>query len=125
MRPRFDETKQGAIIDHVFELAAGPSRPPRACDTDALVEKGKDRFASGQYAAALALFEQAYACRPDPEFAEKSFVAACDLTSAGACQITGRRQKVELLDEPPAIVLGDDEDSPAERRQIAGPAAPR
>jgi hypothetical protein len=79
---RFDKTTDGATIDHVFELAGAASRPATPCDVDALAEQGRDRYALGQIAAALSLFEQAFACRPDPVFAEKAFVAACNLTSA-------------------------------------------
>lgn len=61
-----------------------PVRPPverAGCDDEALTERGREQFSSGQYAAAFVTFEQAYACRPDPSHAEKAIVAACNLPS--------------------------------------------
>jgi len=72
----FDATRRGATFERSFDLAGSPAT---ACDAEALEEEGKDRFALGQYAAALQSFERAFACQPDPGYAEKAFIAACNL----------------------------------------------
>src|SRR5262249_3902095 len=48
--------------------------------------------------------------------------AGC-LAGPRAGQVTRRGQEVELLDEAAAVVVGDDEDAPAERAQVVGAAA--
>ena len=55
--------------------------PPASCDADALLERGREYFANGQYAAAITALEASYACRPNPLTVEKAFIAACNLPS--------------------------------------------
>ena len=45
--------------------------------------------------------------------------------SPGAAQVARRRKKVEFLDEPSAVVIGDDKNPPTQRRQIVGPTTSR
>ena len=49
------------------------------CNYEELAEKGKNQYAIGQLVAALASYESALACKPDPAYAEKAFIIACNL----------------------------------------------
>jgi len=52
---------------------------PPGCDLPALDAKGKEQFLAGQLVAAIATYEAAFACKPDPRFLRRAFVAACNL----------------------------------------------
>jgi hypothetical protein len=52
---------------------------PQRCIGEAYAEIGREQFAAGELVAALASFEAAYACRPEPLWSEKAFVVACNL----------------------------------------------
>jgi hypothetical protein len=67
---------------------------PDSCDAEALAEKGRDLFATGQLAAALQSFEQAYACKADPFVAEKAFITACNLSSVPKARVHWARLPV-------------------------------
>jgi serine/threonine protein kinase len=67
------------------------SAGPLSCDAQALADKAKDQYALGQLAAALAGYEAAWSCKPDPQYAEKAFVIACNLPSAGKAKLFWKR----------------------------------
>ena len=111
--------------------------PPKACDADALNDRGRELYAAAQFAAALESFEQAIACRPEPRLQQRAFMAACNLRDAAkaasfwvrmpqalrnqATNICVRngiteeqlaaarsgRGKLEIISTPPAKVLVD------------------
>ncbi len=62
-----------------------------ACNHDALSDQGRDAYAAGQLARALDLFEKAYSCKPDPQYATKAFLAACNLGSVAKAGKQWRR----------------------------------
>jgi hypothetical protein len=53
--------------------------PPSGCDDTALAAKGKGQVAAGQFAAALATYEAAYACKPERRYLRSAFVITCIL----------------------------------------------
>ncbi len=67
---------QGACC-RKFKAPANPAPAARACDADALRQKGDDFLATGMDAAALATFEKSMRCRPDAGLVPKVFMAAC------------------------------------------------
>lgn len=89
---RFDATRRGGVLRESFRFTAAPRpAPARSCDADALADQGKEHYARGSLAAALASFEQAYACRADPAYAEKAFIAACNLPLVAKAALFYRR----------------------------------
>lgn len=56
---------------------ASPKVPPPTCDATALTANGDNKFASGQYAGALATYQLALACKYTEAVVAKAFVAAC------------------------------------------------
>jgi hypothetical protein len=72
--------------------APPPSPPqPAKCDVDALANRGQNQYAAGQYAAALASYEAAHACKPSPDLSEKLFVLACNLKNLPKARLHWRR----------------------------------
>jgi serine/threonine-protein kinase len=55
-----------------------PPPPPARCDFDEAVERGNERTAAGQYAAALAQYEKALRCKQDESIVVKAYVSACN-----------------------------------------------
>lgn len=82
---RFDVTKHGGTLTWSFQFDADPPapRPGPSCDADQPDRQGRDRFAAGQYAAALALFERSLACKPDPAVVLRATLAACHSSNTG------------------------------------------
>jgi hypothetical protein len=81
---RFDATKHGGTVTQAFQFDADPPAPrPASCDADQLDQQGRDRFAAGQYAAALALFERSLACEPDRRVVVRAVLAACNSGNPG------------------------------------------
>ncbi|HWU86537.1 MAG TPA: hypothetical protein VN253_04655, partial [Kofleriaceae bacterium] len=70
--------------------------PPAACDADAFAEKGRELFASGQNSQSLASWEAAYNCRQDPQFAQKAFIVACNLTNIPKAKLFWKRMSPAL-----------------------------
>jgi serine/threonine protein kinase len=68
-----------------------PPPPPAKCDVDALADRGQNQYAAGQYAAALASYEAAYACKPSPNWSEKAFVLACNLKNLAKAKLHWKR----------------------------------
>ena len=58
---------------------AAPARSSAPCDADALAEKAKELFTAGSLVPALAAYDAAIACRPDPGLIQKALVVACNL----------------------------------------------
>jgi len=56
-----------------------PCVPMKNCDADALAEKGRKQFGADRAAESLASYVAAYACRPEPVFLQKAFIATCNL----------------------------------------------
>ncbi|HSK00652.1 MAG TPA: hypothetical protein VK932_05400, partial [Kofleriaceae bacterium] len=44
-----------------------------------------------QLAPALASFEAAWSCKPEPGYAEKAFITACNLANAGKARLFWKR----------------------------------
>jgi len=64
---------------------------PLRCDADVLAGNGMNAYSSGAYAASLAYYEAAIACRPDPSFVQKAFVVACNLNNLRKAKTHWRR----------------------------------
>lgn len=60
--------------------------PTGACDADLLRQKGEDALQIGADAAALASFEAALACKPEPALERFAFMAACRAKNAGSAR---------------------------------------
>jgi hypothetical protein len=74
-----------------------PAEPPaEPCDHEALAEKGKDQYALGQLAAAFSSYQAAWNCKQDPEYAEKSFVIACNLADVGKAKLFWKRMSAAM-----------------------------
>ena len=61
------------------------------CDADALVNKAIEQYSTAQLAPALASFEAAWSCKPEPGYAEKAFITACNLANAGKARLFWKR----------------------------------
>jgi serine/threonine-protein kinase len=55
-----------------------PPPPPGPCDFDELVQKANSMVASGNHAAALQAFEQAFKCKPEQRIVVRIFMEACN-----------------------------------------------
>jgi hypothetical protein len=91
LQQRVSEAEQALAAREKDEVPApGPQPTPPApgpCDAGELTEKGREHYAAGQHAAALRSFEQAYACKADPNLAEKAFIVACNLPSVPKARV--------------------------------------
>jgi pSer/pThr/pTyr-binding forkhead associated (FHA) protein len=65
--------------------------PPERCDPETYAEKGKEFHASGQHSAAYEIFEKAYACNKDVQYAEKAFISACNMPNPLKAKTQWRR----------------------------------
>jgi serine/threonine protein kinase len=65
------------VIAEAIRRVRCVARP--ACDANPLVARGGQQFAAGQLAEALASYEAAYACQPEPAQLQKAFVVVCNL----------------------------------------------
>jgi tetratricopeptide (TPR) repeat protein len=93
LRARLDAAEQALAENGATDRPAGPAPaspptrtasssrtpPAAACDATALDEQGRERFAAGQLAAALTLFERSLACKPSLIVEQRAFLAACNL----------------------------------------------
>ncbi|HEU0034507.1 MAG TPA: serine/threonine-protein kinase [Kofleriaceae bacterium] len=66
----------------VVKAAVAP--PP--CAVDDSTQRGNEAFASGMYTAALAAYQDALRCSPDPQLTAKAYVAACSANDAGVAR---------------------------------------
>lgn len=55
--------------------------PAPDCDHEALANKGNSNYAAGKLATAIEQYEAAWDCKPDPRYAERAFVIACNIPS--------------------------------------------
>lgn len=62
-------------LEHAVGERAADASPP--CDVEALKATGLQQFEARQYGDALAQFEAAYACSPQPQLAMLATAAAC------------------------------------------------
>jgi hypothetical protein len=61
------------------------------CAAEALTQKAAEQYQAGNFAASLAAYEQALACRTDPALLQKTFVVACNLRSAPKAKVYWKR----------------------------------
>jgi hypothetical protein len=61
------------------KCAAAATTSPAACNPDLLADKARDLFTAGSLVPALAAYDAAIACRPDPGLIQKALVVACNL----------------------------------------------
>jgi hypothetical protein len=69
---------------------------PSGCDDTALAGEGNAQVAAGQFAAALARYEAAYACKPELRYLRRVLVLACDLKDLKKARSIWRRIPVDL-----------------------------
>jgi hypothetical protein len=67
------------VVGGGSDEASDDGEPSEAtvCDAEALKERGMQNINMGQHAAALALFEQSLACKPDPYVVQLAFMESC------------------------------------------------
>jgi hypothetical protein len=70
---------------------AQPTSPPIACNDEDLADTGKEQFALSRHTAALTAYEQAWSCNPDPAYAEKAFIVACNIPSPMKAKLHWKR----------------------------------
>jgi serine/threonine-protein kinase len=73
------------------KAAIQSSRPVSTCNPEELSDKGRDQYASGQLVAAASSYEQAWACKPDPAYAEKGFIIACNIPDLKRARLFWKR----------------------------------
>jgi len=64
---------------------------PTTCNSGALAAKGQQLYSVGMFAAALATYELAWACKPDPDYATKAFILACNVPNAAKAKLFWKR----------------------------------
>jgi serine/threonine-protein kinase len=69
------------------EAARRTGCTPRTCDGDALAQTGQGHYVVSRLPEALAAYESAIACRQEPEWIEKAFLIACNLTDRGKARL--------------------------------------
>jgi len=69
------------------EAARRTGCTPRTCDGDALAQTGQGHYVVSRLPEALVAYEAAVACRPEPEWIEKAFLVACNLTDRGKARL--------------------------------------
>ncbi len=77
-------------------LPPAPASTPAKCNADALAQKGQEQYAKSQFAAALASYESAYACKASPQLAQKAFLVACNLRSVPKAKTHWKRLSLQL-----------------------------
>ena len=71
--------------------AAQAPKPASSCNATTFANKGGEQYASGQLAAALSSFEQAWACKQDSSYADKAFIIACNLPNLAKARLFWKR----------------------------------
>jgi serine/threonine-protein kinase len=66
-------------------------KPATSCNAAALASKGGEQYAIGQLGAALASFEQAWACKQDSSYADKAFIIACNIPNLAKARLFWKR----------------------------------
>jgi hypothetical protein len=61
------------------------------CNADVLADTGQKHFIDSRLVEALAAYEAAYACRPDPAWTDKAFIIACNLGDRVKARLHWRR----------------------------------
>jgi serine/threonine protein kinase len=64
---------------------------PTSCNNEALATKGQQLYSVGMFAAALATYEVAWACKQDPDYAVKAFILACHVPNVAKAKLFWRR----------------------------------
>ncbi|HWO23469.1 MAG TPA: serine/threonine-protein kinase [Kofleriaceae bacterium] len=77
------------VADAIKQVQCTPSAPPQPsqCITAIFAEQGKEHYAHGRLAAALASYEAAWTCGQDPQHAEKAFIVACNVSSLSKAKL--------------------------------------
>jgi len=75
------------------------------CDHEALAEKGREFHAAGQFGAAMDQFEKAWNCKQDPQYAEKAFIPACNLTNVAKAKLYWKRMSAALRQRAVTICI--------------------
>jgi hypothetical protein len=71
----FRATKTGGAFSYPFMFG----KQSTACDAQALIAAGKEKYSNGQHAAALSELEAAIQCKPSNNAYELAFMAACNI----------------------------------------------
>lgn len=66
------------------------------CDHEAFAEEGREHHAAGQNASAYDAFERAYQCKPDPLYAEKALISACNMPNVQKARAQWKRLSAEF-----------------------------
>jgi hypothetical protein len=76
---RVEPVQEPPVVGGGSDEASDDGEPSEAtvCDAEALKERGMQNINMGQHAAALALFEQSLACKPDPYVVQLAFMESC------------------------------------------------
>lgn len=89
-------------------VTADPTPPPPTCtaaEAEEMAERGRNDYQEGRWVAALAAFESALRCKPDAQWIQRSFMAACQAKNVAKAAVYYKRMSTTAREQAKSICI--------------------